>query len=36
VQGIPYIYDEAGTYPSKYKILEFDFGGRKERLQMDY
>jgi hypothetical protein len=34
-QGIPYIYTE-GTYPSRYKILEFDFGGRKERLQMDY
>jgi hypothetical protein len=32
-QGIPYIYNETGTYPSKYKTLEFDFGGRKERLQ---
>jgi hypothetical protein len=34
-QGIPYIYTE-GSYPSKVKILEFNFGGRKERLQMDY
>jgi hypothetical protein len=35
-QGIPYIYTEEGSYPSKYKLLEFDFGGRKEILQMDY
>jgi hypothetical protein len=32
-QSIPYVYNETGTYPSKSKILEFDFGGRKERLQ---
>jgi hypothetical protein len=35
-QGIPYIYTETGSYPSKVKLLEFDFGGRKEILQMDY
>jgi hypothetical protein len=35
-EGIPYLYDEAGFYPSKYKLLEFNFGGRKEILQMDY
>jgi len=31
--GIPYIYTEGGTYPQKYKLLEFSFGGRKEILQ---
>jgi hypothetical protein len=31
-QSVPYVYTETGTYPSKTKILEFDFGGRKERL----
>jgi len=31
--GIPYVYTEAGTYPQKYKLLEFSFGGRKEILQ---
>jgi hypothetical protein len=31
--GIPYIYMELGTYPQKYKLLEFTFGGRKEILQ---
>jgi hypothetical protein len=34
-QGIPYIYTEE-SYPSKYKLLEFNFGGRKKILQMDY
>jgi hypothetical protein len=36
--GIPYIYTEVGTYPQKYKLLEFSFGGRKEILQckMDF
>jgi hypothetical protein len=36
--GIPYTYTETGTYPDKYKLLSFDFGGRKEILQypMDY
>jgi len=33
--GIPYIYNETGTYPNKYKILEFTFGGRPERLQLE-
>jgi hypothetical protein len=32
-QAIPYLYNKTDTYPTKYKILEFDFGGRKERLQ---
>jgi hypothetical protein len=31
--GIPFIYTEVGTYPQKYKLLEFFFGGRKEILQ---
>jgi len=31
--GIPYVYTELGTYPQKYKLLEFSFGGRKEILQ---
>jgi hypothetical protein len=35
-EGIPYVYTEAGSYTSKVKILEFNFGGRPERLQMDY
>jgi hypothetical protein len=34
-QGIPYIYTETGTYPHKYKLLEFSFGGRKEILQWE-
>ncbi|MDR2731243.1 MAG: hypothetical protein LBB81_10160 [Treponema sp.] len=33
VNGIPYIYEEK-TYPQKYKLLEFTFGGRKEILQL--
>jgi len=32
--GIPYIYSETGTSPNKNKILEFNFGGRPERLQL--
>jgi hypothetical protein len=32
-QAVPYTYTETRTYPSSSKILEFDFGGRKERLQ---
>ncbi|MDR2597469.1 MAG: hypothetical protein LBC76_09155 [Treponema sp.] len=32
--GIPYTYTETGTYQNKYKLLEFNFGGRKEILQM--
>jgi len=32
--GIPYIYSETGTYPNKYKILDFNFGGRSEKLQL--
>ena len=31
--GITYVYTELGSYPKKYKLLEFSFGGRKERLQ---
>jgi len=31
--GIPYLLTETAS-PNKTKILEFDFGGRKERLQM--
>jgi hypothetical protein len=31
--GIPYVYTEIGTYPKKYRLLEFSFGGRKEILQ---
>jgi hypothetical protein len=36
--GIPYTWTETGSYPGKYKLLEFDFGGRKEILQcpVDY
>jgi hypothetical protein len=33
--GIPYIYSETGTYQNKYKLLEFTFGGRPERLQLE-
>jgi hypothetical protein len=33
-EGISYLYTEAGSYPQKYKLLEFSFGGRKEILQM--
>ena len=38
LNGIPYIYTEVGTYPQRYKLLEFSFGGRKEILQckIDY
>jgi hypothetical protein len=31
--GIPYRYTELGSYPQKYKLLEFSFGGRRETLQ---
>jgi hypothetical protein len=31
--GIPYYYYETVVYPKKYKILEFTFGGKKERLE---
>jgi len=31
--SVPYLYTEVGTYPQKYRLLEFDFGGRKEILQ---
>ena len=31
--GISYLYTEVGSYPEKYKLLEFSFGGRKEILQ---
>jgi hypothetical protein len=33
LEGIPYIYTEA-TYPQKYELLEFTFGGRKEFLRL--
>jgi len=31
--GIPYTYYEAGKYPDKYKIMEFDFNGKKQIVQ---
>jgi hypothetical protein len=31
--GIPFTYSEVGSYPQRYKLLEFTFGGRKEILQ---
>jgi len=31
--GIPYLYTEVGSYPQKYRLLEFTFGGRKEIVQ---
>jgi len=31
--GIPYVYNEGGKYPQEYKLLEFNFGGRKEILE---
>jgi len=31
--GISYTYTELGTYPQKYKLLEFTFGSRREILQ---
>jgi hypothetical protein len=33
LDGIPYLYTEVGSYPEKYKLLQFSFGGRKEILQ---
>jgi len=33
LDGFLYVYTELGTYPQKYKLLEFSFGGRKEILQ---
>jgi hypothetical protein len=38
LNSIPYTWTEAGSYPNKYKYLDFEFGGRKERLKcpMDY
>jgi hypothetical protein len=34
LEGIPYIYTEE-TYPQKYELLEFTFGGRKEFLRLE-
>jgi hypothetical protein len=31
--GIHFTYSEVGSYPQKYKLLEFYFGGRRETLQ---
>ena len=31
--GIPFTYSEVGSYPQKYKLLEFYFGDRRETLQ---
>jgi len=31
--GIHFTYSEVGSYPQKYKLLEFTFGGRRETLQ---
>jgi len=38
LDGIPYVYTEVGSYPKEYKLLEFNFGGRRETLQsiVDY
>jgi len=33
LNGIPYVYTEVGSYPQRYKLLEFYFCGRKEILQ---
>jgi hypothetical protein len=33
VEGIPYTYDEDKSYPPKYKLLTFTFGGRLEILE---
>ncbi|MDR0457295.1 MAG: hypothetical protein LBH20_11510 [Treponema sp.] len=32
-EGIPYVYDEDKSYPPKYKLLHFKFGGRDEILE---
>ena len=36
--GIQFVYSEVGSYPQRYKLLEFTFGERKEILQctVDY
>jgi hypothetical protein len=34
LEGIPYLLTDLGSYPQKYKLLEFTFGGRKEVLQL--
>jgi hypothetical protein len=34
-EGIPYVYDEDKSYPPKYKLLRFTFGGRDEILQSE-
>ena len=36
--GIHFTYSEVGSYPQTYKLLEFNFGGRRETLQcmVDY
>jgi hypothetical protein len=31
--GIQFLYTEVGSYPNKYKLLEFYFGDRRETLQ---
>ena len=31
--GIQFLYAEVGSYPNKYKLLEFYFGDRRETLQ---
>jgi len=31
--GIQFTYSEVGSYPNKYKLLEFYFGDRRETLQ---
>jgi hypothetical protein len=38
LDGIPYVYTELGSYPKEYRLLEFNFGDRRETLQciVDY
>jgi hypothetical protein len=31
--GIQFVYSEVGSYPQRYKLLEFTFGDRRETLQ---
>jgi hypothetical protein len=33
LDGITYFYTELGSYPQKFKLLEFSFGDRREILQ---
>jgi hypothetical protein len=33
-EGIPFTYTVVGSFPHRYKLLEFTFGGRREILQL--